>query len=83
MSSGERRSGTIAERDAIARRGWDAFVDGVDEALPLPHAPLHALAELARFDRLTIAQRLDQLELTDEEREVLSRRARVARARAA
>ena len=40
----QRRSGTIAERDEIARRGWDSFVDGVTEALPLPHAPLHALA---------------------------------------
>ncbi|MGO9821052.1 MAG: flavin monoamine oxidase family protein [Solirubrobacteraceae bacterium] len=70
--NGERRSGTIADRDAIARPGWDAFVDGVDTALPLPHAPLTALDELARFDRMTIAQRLDQLELSDEEREVLS-----------
>ena len=68
----ERRSGTIAQRDEIARRGWDSFVDGVTEALPLPHAPLHALPELARFDRLTIAQRIDQLELDDEERAVLS-----------
>ena len=68
----QRRSGTIAERDQIARRGWDSFVEGVNEALPLPHAPLHALPELARFDRLTIAERLDQLKLDDEERDVLS-----------
>ncbi len=68
----QRRSGTIAERDEIARRGWDSFVEGVNEALPLPHAPLHALPELARFDRLTIAERLDQLKLDDEERDVLS-----------
>ncbi len=68
----QRRSGTITERDRIARRGWDAFVQGVTEALPMPHAPLHALPELARFDRLTIAERLDQLELDDEERDVLS-----------
>jgi pseudooxynicotine oxidase len=70
--SGERRSGTIADRDAIARPGWDAFVDGVDTALPLPHAPLTALDELARFDRMTIAQRIDQLELSEEQRDVLS-----------
>lgn len=67
----ERRSGTMEERDELARRGWDAFVEGVGEALPLPHAPLHALPELARFDRLTIAERVDQLELTDDERAVL------------
>jgi pseudooxynicotine oxidase len=68
----QRRSGTIEQRDEIARRGWDAFVDGADVALPLPHAPLTALAALARFDRMTIAQRLDQLSLSDEERAVLT-----------
>ncbi len=67
----ERRSATIEERDEIARRGWDRFVDGVETALPLPHDPLHALPELARFDRLTIADRVDQLELAADEREVL------------
>jgi pseudooxynicotine oxidase len=69
---GERRSGTIDERDAIAERGWDQFVDGVREALPQPHAPLTAIDALARFDRLSIAQRLDQLALSDEERAVLT-----------
>jgi len=69
---GERRSGTAAERDAIAQRGWDRFVDGVREALPKPHDPLHAIDRLARFDRMTIAERLEQLELTPEERSVLA-----------
>jgi pseudooxynicotine oxidase len=69
---GERRAGTIEERDAIARRGWDRFVDGVAEALPQPHAPLSARAELARFDRLSIADRIDELPLDDEERAVLA-----------
>jgi pseudooxynicotine oxidase len=68
----ERRSGTIQERDEIARRGWDRFVDGVRTALPLPHAPLDALDQLTRFDRLTIAQRMDELELDPEERSVLA-----------
>jgi hypothetical protein len=69
---GRRHEATISERDAIARRGWDAFVDGVQTALPLPHDPLFALEQLRRFDRLTIAERLAQLELSDEEREVLA-----------
>jgi pseudooxynicotine oxidase len=69
---GERRSGTLEERDAIAQRGWDRFVEGVEEALPLPHDPLHALDKLARFDRLTIAERVDQLDLAAEEREILT-----------
>jgi hypothetical protein len=68
----ERRAGTIEDRDAIAQRGWDRFVDGVQQALPLPHDPLYALDELSRFDRLTISQRLDQLSLDDEERAVLA-----------
>ena len=68
---GERRSGTIEQRDAIARRGWDRFVDGVHEALPQPHAPLAALPELIRFDRLSVAERIAELELDDEERDVL------------
>ena len=68
----ERRSGTIGARDAIARRGWDMFVDGVLDALPNPHDPLHAIDRLARFDRLTIAARLDELPLSTEERDVLA-----------
>jgi monoamine oxidase len=67
----ERREGTAAERDAIVHRGWDRFVDGVCEALPQPHAPLYALPELARFDRLSIADRIEQLQLSDEERDTL------------
>jgi len=68
---GVRREGTIAERDAIAERGWNRFVAGVHGALPNPHEPLPATSELARFDRLTIAERLAELELDAEEREVL------------
>lgn len=68
---GRRRAGTITERDAIARRGWDRFVEGVEEALPLPHDPLYAINALARFDRLSIAERLDELALEEEEHAVL------------
>jgi pseudooxynicotine oxidase len=68
---GERRDGTIAERDAIAERGWNRFVEGVLEALPNPHDPLLVLDELAFFDRLTVAERVGQLDLDDEERAVL------------
>jgi pseudooxynicotine oxidase len=68
---GERRSGTISERDAIAERAWNMFVAGVEEALPNPHDPLYAIAKLARFDRLTIAERMDELPLSEEERAVL------------
>ena len=68
----ERRSGSIEQRDEIARRGWDRFVDGVREALPAPHDPTHALGALARFDRQTIAERIDELMLSPEEHDVLT-----------
>jgi monoamine oxidase len=68
----ERRAGSIADRDEIARRGWDRFVDGVEEALPQPHSPLQAIDALERFDGLTIAQRMDEIELDAEERDVLA-----------
>jgi pseudooxynicotine dehydrogenase len=68
---GERREGTVAERDAIAERGWNRFVEGVRDALPNPHYPLLAPEPLARFDEHTIAERLDELELDEEERAVL------------
>jgi pseudooxynicotine oxidase len=68
----ERHPGTLPERDAIAERGWNQFVDGVGDALPLPHDPLFASDRLARFDRQTITERMDELELDDEERDVLA-----------
>ena len=67
----DRRSGTIAERDAIADVGWRRFVEGVEQCLPNPHDPLYAIDELARFDRLSIAERVAQLDLTDEQHAVL------------
>lgn len=69
--NGDRRTAALEERDAIVQRGWDLFVDGVEEALPLPHDPLLAIDQLARFDRLSIAERVDQLDLSEEERAVL------------
>ena len=68
----ERHPGTLPERDAIAERGWNQFVDGVEDALPLPHDPLFASDCLARFDSQTITDRMDELDLDDEERDVLA-----------
>jgi hypothetical protein len=67
-----RHPGTLQERDAIAERGWNQFVDGVEDALPLPHDPLFANDRLARFDGQTITERMNELELDDEERDVLA-----------
>ncbi len=68
----ERREGTVAERDAIAQRGWDQFVDGVDEALPAPYDPLLRIDLLERFDRLSVTERMAQLDLDDEQHDVLA-----------
>jgi monoamine oxidase len=68
----ERRSGSIKERDGIAERGWNQFVAEVEDCLPLPHDPLFASDRLARFDGQTIADRLEELDLDEEERDVLS-----------
>ena len=68
---GERRSGSIGERDMIAEQGWNRFVEGVRTALPNPYDPLLESAELERFDRLTIAERVEQLGLDREQHEVL------------
>jgi monoamine oxidase len=67
----ERRTGTIQERDAIAERGWNRFLEGADDLMPQPHDPLYAIDRMARLDGLTIAQRMDEIELDDEERAVL------------
>jgi pseudooxynicotine oxidase len=68
----ERRTGTTGERDAIAERGWNRFVAGVEQALPNPHDPLGALDRLERFDGQTVAERLAELDLTREEEDVLA-----------
>jgi monoamine oxidase len=67
----ERRTGAIAERDAIANRGWVRFVEGVEQALPNPHDPVLALDELRRFDDMTIAERIGELGLDPETHDVL------------
>jgi pseudooxynicotine oxidase len=69
--NGERRTGTEAQRHAINLRAWNRFVAPAAAALPRPHDPLFALEMLAPFDAQTIQQRMDELELADEERDVL------------
>ena len=68
----EASHGTNAERDAIARRGWDAFLEGVDDYLPLPYDPTARMDAFRRIEGQTIQQRMDELDLDDEERDVLA-----------
>lgn len=69
---GVRHTGPMDERDAIATRAWNRFVEPAADALPRPHDPLFALAALAPVDAQTIVQRIAELGLDESERDVLS-----------
>ncbi|MDX6534833.1 MAG: pseudooxynicotine oxidase, partial [Gaiellales bacterium] len=69
--SGTRRTGTVADRDAIAERGWNQFVEGVEDVLPEPHNPLARRDLIERIDSQTIAERIAELDLSEEEHELL------------
>ena len=69
--AGERRTGSAEAREEITVRAWDRFVAPAREVLPRPHDPLFAQTALAPFDAQTIAQRLDELGLSEEERAVV------------
>jgi len=69
--AGERRTGSAEAREEITVRAWDRFVAPAREVLPRPHDPLFAQTALAAFDAQTIAQRLDELGLSEEERAVV------------
>ncbi len=69
---GVRRTGTGAQRHAIARRAWNRFVEPAADALPRPHDPQFAIAALVPFDAQTIEQRMAELGLDEEEYDVLA-----------
>ena len=64
---GRRRAGDPGELDAIVTPAWDRFMEGDGDALPLPYAPLTHPAALARFDQLSIAERIAELALDERE----------------
>lgn len=63
---GVTRSGGYAACEAATERGWNAFVAGSEEMLPLPHDPLHDPEAIARLDGLTMQERIDELGLDPE-----------------
>jgi monoamine oxidase len=63
---GRTHSGDYGACEAATARGWDAFVAGSEEMLPLPHDPLHDPAAIARLDGLTMSERIEELDLDDE-----------------
>ncbi len=70
-ADGEVRSGSYEETEVATERGWNAFVDGSEAMLPLPHDPLANLEGIRRVDGLTIRQRLNELDLDVDARAML------------
>jgi monoamine oxidase len=66
------RRGSMAERDAIAARGWDAYMRGAPDILPQPHQPLANRAAVLRVDTESAAQRIAALGLPPEDEAVLA-----------
>ncbi len=67
----EIRTATAAERYAIGDRSWGAYNADSYSVLPQPHAPLLDPAAIRRLDAMTIQERIDELDLTDDERALL------------
>ena len=65
------RTGTRAQREAINESAWNKYNEGSWEILPEPHTPLRHPDRIARLDAMTIQQRIDELDLTDDERALL------------
>ena len=80
-AAAHRHGGASATRSPTA--AGPASSTASSEALPAPHDPLLALDRLARFDGLTIAQRIGELEPLARGARRAVGRARVAGARAA
>lgn len=67
----EIRTGSHAEREAINDAAWAKFCADSRSILPLPHDPLAAANRIGRLDAMTIQERIDELDLTDDEHALL------------
>ena len=72
LVDGERRSGDLAEFDALLNRGVERFCGGFEDVLGHPYDPLRAAEAVGSIDDLSEQDRLEQLELSAEERAILS-----------
>jgi monoamine oxidase len=71
LAGGQRKAGGPEELFALLAEGAARFCQGVDQVLPRPYEPLFAEG-LAELDRLSVQDRLNSLELSAEQRDVLS-----------
>ena len=72
LVDGERRSGDLAEFDALLDRGVERFCAGFEDVLDHPYDPLRAAEAVESIDDLSEQDRLERLELSAEERAILS-----------
>lgn len=68
----ERRSGELAEFDALLDRGVERFCEGFEDVLDYPYDPLRKAEALEAIDSLSQQDRLEQLDLSAEERAIPS-----------
>jgi len=66
------RSASPAERNAIGERAWGAYNADSWTVLPQPHRPLVDPAAIRRLDYMTVQERIDEHDLTDDERSLLT-----------
>ncbi|MGH3085987.1 MAG: flavin monoamine oxidase family protein [Rubrobacteraceae bacterium] len=72
LADGERYSGELAEFDTLLNRGVEKFRAGFEDALEHPHDPLRDKEAIEAIDGLSAEDRLEKLELSPEERAILS-----------
>lgn len=72
LAGGERHSGGLSQFDALLDRGVERFCEGFEDILDHPHDPLRATEAIEAIDSLSEQDRLQQLELSAEERAILS-----------
>lgn len=72
LTDGGHRSGNLPEFDALLDRGVERFCDGFEDILDYPHDPLREAEAVEAVDKLSQQDRLEQLELSTEERAILS-----------
>ena len=71
LVGGEVHATDVAEHDAIIESAWAKYTADSWRILPLPHDPLSPRNDIARLDGMTIAERIAELDLSDDERGVL------------
>ncbi len=71
LVGGELRTGSHLDREEIAQRAWNAYNEGSEQILPFPFTPLAHPERIRRLDKMTIEERINELDLDSDERAVM------------